>query len=80
MLIEEIYNLDKKENSPVIVIPWFHNCRGLIDTGSTMPMWLKSIVPLKIKGAVQQDRHGTPYVYLANTYETEEQYCSNSTS
>ena len=56
MLIEEIYNLDKKENSPVIVIPWFHNCRVLIDTGSTMPMWLKSIVPLKIKGAVQQDR------------------------
>lgn len=56
MLIEEIYNLDKKENSPVIVLPWFNNCRVLIDTGSTMPMWLKSIVPLKIKGAVKQDR------------------------
>ena len=163
MLIEETYNLDKKENSPVIVIPWFHNCRVLIDTGSTMPMWLKSIVPLKIKGAVQQDRqielrgvggktsgtlykvnfdfgnihfkdlpvihkeikvadaymilpatlfegmvyeinniehtfkvkvdnkcyyrqfkikdnNGTPYVYLANTYETEEQYHSCSIS
>lgn len=56
MLTEEIYNLDKKENSPVIVLPWFKNCRVLIDTGSTMPMWLKSIVPLKIKGAIQQDR------------------------
>ncbi|MBD5445461.1 MAG: hypothetical protein HDR29_07925 [Lachnospiraceae bacterium] len=56
MLTEELYNLDKKENSPVIVLPWFNNCRVLIDTGSTMPMWLKSIVPLKIKGAVKQDR------------------------
>lgn len=56
MLTEEIYNLDKKENSPVIVLPWFNNCRVLIDTGSTMPMWLKSIVPLKMKGAVKQER------------------------
>lgn len=28
----------------------------MIDTGSTMPMWLKSIVPLKIKGAVKQGK------------------------
>lgn len=44
-----------------------------------MPMWLKSIVPLKIKGAVRQDRH-IPYVYLAHTYETEEEYYSYITS
>ncbi len=43
MLKEEIYNLDTKENSPVIVLPWFYNCRVLIDTGATLPMWLKSI-------------------------------------
>ena len=41
MLIEEIYNLDTRENSPVIVLPWFNNCRVLIDTGATLPMWLK---------------------------------------
>ena len=56
MLTEEIYNLDTKENCPVIVLPWFNNCRVLIDTGSTIPMWLKSIIPLKMKGAIQQNR------------------------
>lgn len=56
MLKEEIYNLDTKENSPVIVLPWFHNCRVLIDTGATLPMWLKSIAPLKLKGAVKENQ------------------------
>lgn len=56
MLKEEIYNLDTKENSPVIVLPWFHNCRVLIDTGATLPMWLKSITPLKLKGAVKENQ------------------------
>ena len=49
MLTEEIYSLDKRENSPVIVLSWFNNCRVLIDTGATLPMWLKSVIPLKIK-------------------------------
>ncbi len=56
MLIEQKYNLDTKKNSPVIILPWFNNCRILIDTGATLPMWLKSIVPLKIKGAVKENR------------------------
>lgn len=56
MLMEERYHLDTKENSPVIILPWFYNCRVLIDTGATLPMWLKSIVPLKIKGAVKENR------------------------
>lgn len=56
MLKEEIYNLDTKENSPVIVLPWFYNCRVLIDTGATLPMWLKSITPLKLKGAVKENQ------------------------
>lgn len=56
IMLEEIYNLDSKENSPVIVLPWFHNCRVLIDTGATLPIWLKSIVPLKIKGAAAQNK------------------------
>lgn len=55
MLIEEIYSLDTKENSPVIVLPWFNNCRVLIDTGATLPMWLKSVIPLKIKGAIKEN-------------------------
>lgn len=55
-MLEEEYNLDKTENSPVIVIPWFNNCRVLIDTGATVPIWVKSIVPLKIKGAIAMNR------------------------
>ena len=52
-MIKEAYRLDMKENSPVFVISWFNNCRVLVDTGATLPIWLKSIVPLKIKGAVK---------------------------
>lgn len=55
MLEEEIYSLDTRENSPVIVLPWFNNCRVLIDTGATLPMWLKSAIPLKIKGAIKEN-------------------------
>lgn len=55
MLIEEVYSLDTRENSPVIVLPWFNNCRVLIDTGATLPMWLKSVIPLKIKGAIKEN-------------------------
>ena len=54
-MIEEVYSLDLRENSPVFVIPWFNNCRVLVDTGATLPIWLKSVVPLKIKGAVKMD-------------------------
>ena len=66
MLKEEIYNLDTKENSPVIVLPWFYNCRVLIDTGATLPMWLKSITPLKLKGAVKENQtvNSVSYTHL----------------
>ncbi|MCI8975354.1 MAG: hypothetical protein HFH79_17540 [Lachnospiraceae bacterium] len=56
-MIEEVYSLDLKENSPVFVIPWFNNCRVLVDTGATLPIWLKSVIPLKIKGAVKMDEN-----------------------
>ncbi len=38
------------------MLSWFNNCRALIDTGATIPIWIKSIIPLKIKGAIKENR------------------------
>lgn len=56
MLIEQIFKMDKQENLPVITLPWFNNCRVIIDTGSTIPIWLKEITILNLKGATKEDR------------------------
>lgn len=56
MLIEQSFKLDRKENLPIITLPWFNNCRAIIDTGATLPMWLKSIAILNLKGASKENR------------------------
>lgn len=55
MLIEQSYALDKKENLPIITLPWFNKCRAIIDTGATLPMWLKKDTILKLKGATKEN-------------------------
>lgn len=56
MLTEQIFKMDKQENLPVITLPWFNKCRVIIDTGSTIPIWLKEITILNLKGATKEDR------------------------
>lgn len=55
MLVEQTFTLDRKENLPIITLPWFNNCRAIIDTGATLPMWLKKDTILKLKGAVKEN-------------------------